>query len=106
MTQPKFFARKGDTVQVITGKYKGHRGVIRKVFLKEGKVLVENVNVVARNAKPDYKHPEGTYKKELPIDISNVSLIDPSNNKPGKIGHKMDENGKKVRYFRKSGTVL
>ena len=55
--------------------------------------------------KPDYRHPEGSFKKELPIDISNVSLIDPSTDKPGKVGYKF-EDGKKVRYFKKSGTIL
>ncbi|MDR3031106.1 MAG: 50S ribosomal protein L24 [Holosporales bacterium] len=106
MTQPKFKIKKGDTVQVVTGKGKGQRGAIKRVFLDDGKVIIDNVNVVVRNVKPDYKHPQGSYKKELPIDISNVSLIDPSTNRPGKVGLKIDEAGKKVRYFKKTGTVL
>ncbi len=106
MTQPKFKVKRGDLIQVTTGKNKGQRGVIKKVSLDNGKIIVENINVVVRNVKPDYKHPQGSYKKELPIDISNVSLIDPSTDKPGKIGYKIDETGKKVRYFKKSGAVL
>lgn len=106
MTQPKFRVKKGDNVQVMTGKNKGRRGAIKQVFLDEGKIIVDKINVVVRNVKPDYKHPQGSYTKELPIDISNVSLIDPSTDKPAKVGYKIDENGKKVRYFKKSGVVL
>ena len=106
MTQPKFKIKRGDTVEVITGKNKGQRGTVKKVFLDDAKVVVENVNVVVRNVKPDYRHPQGSFKKELPIHISNVSLIDPSTDKPAKVGYKLDEAGKKVRYFKKSGTVL
>ncbi len=106
MTQPKFRIKRGDTVQVMTGKCKGQRGTVKKVILDEGKIIVENINVVVRNIKPDYKHPQGAYKKEMAIDISNVSLIDPSNDKPAKVGYKMDETGNKVRYFKKSGVVL
>ena len=106
MTQPKFKVRTGDNVQVITGKYKGQRGAIKRVFLDKAKVIVENVNVVVRNVKPDYRHPQGAYRKEMPIDISNVALIDPSTDKPGKVGLRFDENGRKVRYFKKTGTIL
>ncbi len=106
MTQPKFKIKKGDTVQVIAGKNKGQRGTVKKVLLDDAKVVVENVNVVVRNVKPDYRHPEGSYSKELPIHISNISLIDPTTDKPAKVGYKMTDDGKKVRYFKKSGTVL
>jgi large subunit ribosomal protein L24 len=106
MTQPKFKIKKGDRVQVITGKDKGKRGVIKRVFLDEAKIIVENVGVVVRNVKPDYKHPQGPFKKELPIAISNISLVDPSTDKPAKVGYKIGDNGKKVRYFKKSGAVL
>lgn len=106
MTQPKFKIKKGDTVQVMTGKSKGQRGIVKQVFLEDRKIIVENVNVVVRNVKPDYKHPQGSYKKEMAIDISNVSLIDPSNDKPAKVGFKINETGDKVRYFKKSGVVL
>ena len=106
MTQPNFKIKRGDTVQVIAGKNKGQRGVVKKVLLDDAKVVVENVNVVVRNVKPDYRHPEGSYRKEMPIHISNVSLIDPSTDKPAKVGYKFDETGKKIRFFKKSGTVL
>lgn len=106
MTRPKFKIKKGDVVQVTVGKNKGQRGTVKRVLPDESKVVVENVNVVVRNVRPDYRHPEGSYSKELPIHISNVSLIDPTTDKPAKVGYKMNDDGKKVRYFKKSGTVL
>lgn len=102
----KFRIKKGDTVQVTTGKNAGKRGVVKQMIPTEGKLVVENVNVVVRNRKPDYKHPQGAFNKEMPLDISNVSLIDPSTDKPAKVGFKIDESGNKVRFFKKSGTVL
>lgn len=106
MTQPKFKVKKGDVVFITTGRDKGKRGTVKKVFLDKAQVIVENVNVVIRNIKPDYRNPQGPFKKELPISISNVSLIDPSLDKPGKVGYKLNDEGKKVRYFKKTGTVL
>jgi large subunit ribosomal protein L24 len=106
MTQPKFKVKRGDMVQVISGKNKGQRGTVKKVFLDMAKVIVENVNVVVRNVKPDYRHPQGAFKKELPIHVSNVSLIDPVSDKPGRVGYKIDASGRKVRFFKKSGTIL
>lgn len=106
MTQPKFRIKRGDTVEVTTGKNKGQRGTVKKVLLDEAKVVIEGVNVVVRNVKPSYAHPEGAYTKEMPIHISNVSLIDPTTDKPAKVGYKLNEEGKKVRFFKKSGTVL
>jgi large subunit ribosomal protein L24 len=106
MPQRKFKIRKGDTVQVMVGKSTGLRGVIKCVLRGERKVIVDGVNAVVRNIKPSYKYPQGSYKKEMPIDISNVSLIDPSNDKPGKVGFRFNDDGSKVRYFRKSGVVI
>jgi large subunit ribosomal protein L24 len=106
MTQPKFKIKKGDLVLVTTGKNKGQRGKVKQVLLDKAQIIVDNINVVVRNVKPDYRHPEGSFKKELPISISNVALIDPSTDKPAKVGYKLDESGKKVRFFKKSGTVL
>ncbi|MDR1234378.1 MAG: 50S ribosomal protein L24 [Holosporales bacterium] len=106
MTQPKFKIKRGDLVQVITGKNRGAKGVVKQVFLDKAKVIVENVNVVVRNVKPDYMHPQGSYKKEMPIHISNVSLIDSSTGLLSKVGYKIKDDGSKVRYFKKSGSIL
>ena len=105
MTQPKFKVKRGDLVQVMVGKDKGKQGYILKVVLDDAKATVEGVNVVTRNYKPSATNPGGPAQKNLPIHISNLSLVDPSDGKPAKIGYKIQD-GQKVRYFKKSGTVL
>lgn len=106
MIQAKFKIKKNDVVQVITGKEKGKRGTVKKVLLDKAQVIVENVNVVVRHIRPDQRHPEGSIKKEMPISISNVALIDATTGKRGSVGFKLDEDGKKVRYFKKSGSIV
>ena len=103
MSKPILKIRKGDTVQVITGSSKGQRGLVKKVLVKESKVIVEGINVVTRHIRPDYRYPQGSVTKEMPIHISNVSLIDTNTDKHSKVGFKKDENGNKVRFFKKSG---
>ncbi len=102
----KLKIKKGDTVQVITGGCIGERGVVKGFTQNGDKVIIDGVNVVVRNVKPDYAHPQGSYKKEMPIAISNVALVDPSTNKPGRVGYKFDADGKKMRYFKKTGVSL
>ncbi|GHT88864.1 50S ribosomal protein L24 [Alphaproteobacteria bacterium] len=102
----KYKIKRGDTVQVISGKERGKRGTVKKIHVDDRKVTVNSINLVTRNVKPDYKHPQGPFRKEMPIDISNVALIDPSTNNIGKIGWKIDDAGKKVRFFKKSGATL
>ncbi len=104
MTQPKFKIKKGDTVKVMTGKYKGQTGQVTKVLLDESMVIVEGVNVITRNAKPSHANPEGPYQITKPIHISNVALVDASGNH-SKVGLKI-EDGKKSRYFKKTGELV
>jgi large subunit ribosomal protein L24 len=106
MTRQKFRIKKDDVIQVITGKEKGKRGTVVKVLRDEGRVIVKNLNVVVRNTKPSYAYPEGSFRKEMPIHISNVALVDPSIEKPAKIGYKLTEEGNKIRYFKKSGVPV
>ncbi len=103
-----FKVRRGDLVEVTVGgsSKKGQRGVVKKVFPKERKVIVDGVNKVTRHIKPDYRYPQGVLTKEMPIDLSNVAVVDPSTDKPGRVGFKFDENGNKVRYFKKSGNLV
>lgn len=101
MTQVKFKIKKGDTVVVTTGKYKGVTGEVTKMLLDEGKVVVAGVNEFTRNAKPSQTNPDGPYKVQKPIQISNVALVD-ADGKASKVGYRT-EDGKKVRYFKKSG---
>ena len=96
----------GDKVIVIAGNDKGKQGTIQKVYPKLNKVVVENVNVRKKHKKPTQQNPEGSIVEVYaPIDASNVMLLDPKTKKPTRVGHK-EVKGKKVRYAKKSGTVL
>ena len=96
----------GDKVIVIAGNDKGKTGTIQKVYPKLNRVVVENVNVRKKHKKPTQQNPEGSIVEiYAPIDASNVMLVDPKTKKPTRIGHK-EVKGKKVRYAKKSGTVL
>ncbi|MDD3381888.1 MAG: 50S ribosomal protein L24 [Bacilli bacterium] len=98
--------KKGDTVKIISGNHKNQTGKVLKVLVKTNRVVVEGMNVASRHTKPSNSQPNGgIVKKEMPMDASNVQLIDPSTNKAGRIGFKA-ENGKKVRVFKKTNTVL
>ena len=97
---------KGDKVIVIAGRDKGKTGTIQKVIPEQNKVVVENVNLRKKTNKPSQKNPDGGIVEiYAPIDASNVMLVDPKTQKPTRIGHK-EVKGKKVRYAKKSGTVL
>ena len=102
----KLHIRKGDEVIILTGKDKGQKGKVLKVFVKEQKALVEGANMVSKSTKPSAKHPQGgIIKQEAPIHISNVSLIDPKSGKATRVSIKHD--GKNViRVAKKSGEEI
>lgn len=102
---PKLKIKKGDQVVVLSGDDKGKTGEVVKSMPKEGKVVVQGVNLVKRHTKPSQTTPGGIVTKEAPIDISNVAIVDPKSGKASKIGYK-EVNGKKVRVARKSGEVI
>lgn len=103
----KLHVKKGDKVVVIAGKDKAKTGKVLVVFPKEERVIVEGVNIVKRHTKPNPVNPEGgIIEKEAPIHISNVQLADPKSGKPTRIGHKLLQDGTKVRYAKKSGEVI
>ena len=96
--------KKGDTVKVIAGKDKDKEGKVLSVDKKNGKVVVEGVNMVTKHAKPSVANQNGgIIQKEAPIDLSNVMYL--HKGKPTKIGFK-EENGKKVRYAKSTGEVI
>jgi large subunit ribosomal protein L24 len=99
--------KKGDEVVVITGKDKGKRGNIVRV-LANGKVVVDNVNMVKRHTKPNPARnlPGGIVEKEMPIDASNVMLFNPVTQKGDRVGFKALEDGRKVRYFKSNNEVV
>ena len=99
--------RKGDNVYVLSGEDRGKTGRVLKVDAKKGRVLVEGVNFVMKAMKPNAKHPQGgLVKMEAPIHISNVNLVDPKSGKPTRIGRKKNDEGRSVRYSKKSGEEI
>ena len=100
--------RKGDEVVVITGKDKGKRGVVLRVISDEGRVIVENVNMVKKHTKgnPQMGTAGGIIEKEMPLDISNVALWNPVTNKPDRVGFRFLEDGRKVRFFKSNDEVV
>lgn len=99
--------RKGDRVQVLTGRDKGRRGEVLAVLPKENRALVQGVNMVKRHQKPQgLNQPGGIQEKEAPIQLSNIAVIDPKSDKPTRVGFTTLEDGRKVRVARASGEVL
>ena len=99
--------RKGDVVRVVTGDDKGATGRVLRVLRDKNKLVVEGVNRVYRHLKPSRRNPQGgRLSKEMPVDVSNVMLIDPSSNKPTRIGLRTLADGSKERYAKKSGVSL
>ena len=97
---------KGDKVIVIAGRDKGKTGTIQKVIPEQNRVVVEGINLRKKTNKPSQKNPDGgIIEIYAPIDASNVMLVDPKTKQPTRIGHK-EVKGRKVRYAKKSGTVL
>ena len=103
----KFHIKKGDTVVVISGNAKGQQGRVLDVDYKKEKAIVEGINVVSKHARPTNDNPKGgIVKKEAPIHISNLMVIDGSG-KATRTGRKEDEKSEKlVRYSKKSGEVV
>lgn len=103
----KLHVKKGDTVKVISGNYKGKTGKIVEVQVEENKAVVEGINMVKRHRKPSATNPQGgVEEKEAPIHISNLMLVDPANGQPTRIGRKVDEKGKLQRYSKKTGEII
>lgn len=101
----KLKIKKGDVVRVISGAARGKEGKVLEVFVDANKALVEGLNMVSRHTKPNTKNPQGgIIKKESPIHISNLALIDGKGN-PTRVGRRL-ENGKLVRYSKKTGELI
>jgi large subunit ribosomal protein L24 len=97
--------RKGDKIIVISGKDKSKTGEVTRVIPKDGKALVTGVNTVIRHTKQTQTDQGGRITKEMPIDISNLAIVDPKSGGPTRVGFKLVE-GKKVRYAKRSGETL
>ena len=102
----KLKIKSGDTVRVIAGDHKGAEGKVVKVDREKNKAIVEGVNMVSKHTKPSAKSPQGgIVKKEAPIQISNIALVDAKTKETTKVGYRMDGD-KKVRFSKKSNQVL
>jgi large subunit ribosomal protein L24 len=92
---------------VITGESRGQKGRVLEVDREKSRAIVESVNLVSKHTKPNTKAPQGgIIKKEAPVHISNLMLIDPTSGKPTRIGKKLNEKDKLVRYSKKSGEEI
>ncbi|MGL4584242.1 MAG: 50S ribosomal protein L24 [Flavobacterium sp.] len=102
----KLKIKTGDTVRVIAGDYKGTEGKVVRILREKNKAIVEGVNIVSKHVKPSASNPQGgIVKKEAPIQISNLAIVDPKTNDITKVTIK-NENGKNVRVSKKSNQVL
>ena len=97
--------RSNDEVVVITGKDKGRRGKVMQVLVEEGKILVQGVNRVKKHVKPNPNAgvQGGIIEKEMPMDASNVMLVNPATGKGDRVGFKLLDDGKKIRVFKSNG---
>ena len=99
--------RKGDQVYVLSGRDRGKRGTVLRVY-PDQRLVVEGVNLVKRHTKPNPQlgTPGGIVEKEVPLQTSNVALYNPATQKPDRVGFRSLEDGRKVRYFKSNGEVV
>ena len=102
----KLKIRKGDRVVVVAGRSKGKKGDVLKVMPTENRALVAGVNMVVRHQKQTQTTEAGRISKESSIDISNLAIEDPKDGKPSRVGFRVLEDGRKVRYAKRSGEVI
>jgi large subunit ribosomal protein L24 len=105
--QKKLHIKKGDTVVVITGNYKGQKGRVLEVIRNNDRAIVEGVNLVKKHTKPNADNPQGgIIEQEASIHISNLMLVDPKSGERTRIGRKENDKGKLIRYSKKSGEEI
>ena len=98
--------KKGDRVVVTTGRDKGKKGEVMKVMAEENRALVSGVNMVKRHQKQTQKAQGGIVSKEAPVHLSNLAHVDPKDGSATRIGWKELNDGRKVRFAKKSGEVI
>ncbi len=103
----KIRLKKGDTVVVLSGKYKGQTGTVSATHPTENKVTVDGINIVKKAMKPNKQYPQGgIIEITKPIWVSKVAIVEPTSKKPSKIGYSVDKAGAKTRVFKKSGKEI
>ena len=98
--------KKGDNVIVLAGRDKGRKGQVSSVNPTEGRAIVSGVNLVKRHTKQTAQTEGGILSKEAPIQISNLAIADPKDGKPTRVGFKVLEDGRKVRFAKRSGDLI
>ena len=99
--------KRDDKVVVIAGDHKGSEGKVVKVIRDQNKAIVEGVNLIKKHAKPSAQNPQGgIIEKEASVHISNVSHIDPKTDQPTRVGYRLLDDGRKVRFAKGSGEVI
>jgi len=106
MSRPKLKVKKGDRVIVIAGRDKGKRGEVLQVIPDDNRALVQGINVVRRHQKQTPQQDGGVVSKEAPIHISNIAMEDPSDGSPSRVGYKFLDDGRKVRFAKRSGETI
>ncbi len=105
--QRKLHIKKGDTVMIIGGEYKGQQGRVLNVDTQKNRAIVEGANMISKHTKPNAENPQGgIVKKEGPVHISNIMVIDPSSGTPSRVGRRLNDQNKLVRYSKKSGEEI
>jgi large subunit ribosomal protein L24 len=102
----KFKIKKGDNVQVVSGRDKGKTGEVLRVQRDDDRVLVRGVNMVKRHTKASQTNTGGIIEREAAIHISNVAHVDPKSNEATRVGYRFLEDGRKVRFAKRSGEVI
>ena len=102
----KFKVKKGDQVVVLSGKDKGKTGEILKMVTDSQRAFVQGVNMAKRHTAPSQAGAGGIVEKEASVHVSNISLIDPKDNKATRVGYRSLEDGRKVRYAKRSGEII
>jgi large subunit ribosomal protein L24 len=106
MAQLKLKIKKGDRVVVIAGRDKGKHGEVLQVIPAENRALVQGINIVRRHQQQSPQQDGGIVAKEAPIHISNIAIEDPADGSPSRVGFKFTDDGRKVRFAKRSGETI
>ncbi|MBM3635730.1 MAG: 50S ribosomal protein L24 [Alphaproteobacteria bacterium] len=98
--------KKGDKVVVLTGRDSGKSGEVLQVMPKESRAVVRGINVVRKHQKQTMQQEGGIVSKELPVHLSNLAIADPKDGKPTRVGFKIMDDGRKVRFAKRSGDLI
>ncbi len=102
----RYKVRKGDKVVVLSGRDKGKTGEILRMVPSDGKAIVQGVNMVKRHTAPSQASAGGILEREAPIHVSNLAHVDPKDSQPTRVGYRTLEDGRKVRFAKRSGELI